>query len=101
MADDLGSALVMPPPEPVPQASKRVPAPTMPGLGEALMRSTVLPPQPPAGTPQLPQAELRASPPAPPSERITDGLQSILSAAGADTYNARSMAQKLMGLVQV
>jgi hypothetical protein len=76
--------------------------PVMPSLGEDLSRSTVLPPQPPAAQPQLnaPFGELKASPPAAPTQRITAGLQDLLSAGGADTYNARTMAEKLMGLVQ-
>jgi hypothetical protein len=71
------------------------------GLAEALSRSTVLPPQPPAGQVEMnqPFGEVKASPPAPPSERITQGVQQLLSAAGADNYTANNLANKLMGLV--
>jgi hypothetical protein len=94
-----GQKLWTPPTEPMPTA----PVDPNAGLGTLLTRSSVLPPQPPAGTVQLNAPtgdQLRASPPPSPSERVTQGLSSAFSTAGADNYTANNLASKLMGLVQ-
>lgn len=84
--------------------------PTTPSLAEDLSRASVLPQQPPAEQPlTLGKSTQTWQPPtgaearpyiAPPSERITSGVQDILHAAGADNYTANNLANKLMGLVQ-
>jgi hypothetical protein len=82
-----------------PQEMPTAPVDPNAGLAADLGRATVLPPIAPP-TVNQPFGELRASPPPSPSERITSGVQQLLSAAGADNYTSNNLANKLMGLVQ-